>query len=276
MCVAAIAWEWTAGRPLVIAGNRDEYFERPTAPAAFWQGNDILAGRDLALAEPSTWLGITRSGRFALLTNVRKPSEVRPDAPSRGPLAARFLAGSMSAQAYTHEVAEKRSRYNGFNLIAGTLGNAVHGRDCWVMHSRDEAPYRLKPGIYGLSNAALDTPWPKVQRLVGAFTIGLLQHTDPAELLTPLRDPAFAPDEALPQTGVSPEWERALSPIFIRTGRYGTRSSTVIDVTGRAVQFIERRWPGPQAEGTEPFEDTRIAFDLLPQPYSQSQPQLPA
>lgn len=275
MCIAAIAWQWSPKRPLVIAANRDEYFERPAAAAAFWPDTDILAGRDLAVTEePGTWLGITRSGRFAFLTNVRKPSEVRPDAPSRGPLVARYLAGAMSAAHYAAEVHDRRGRYNGFNLLVGTLGSEHVPGDCWYLHSRDDAPCRLQPGIYGLSNAALDTPWPKVQRLVGAFTIGILQHTDPVHLLTPLRDPAPAPDEVLPQTGVSAEWERALSPIFIRTERYGTRSSTVIDVNGPSVHFIERRWSSTAVASEVPFEDSHFQFDLNSLPLQH--PQLPA
>ena len=246
MCVAAIAWQCAPGRPLVLVANRDEYFDRPTAAAEFWPGTDLLAGRDLASPdEASTWLGITRGGRFALLTNLRQASEVRPDAPSRGPLVARYLAGQISASDYATQVHAKRERYNGFNLLIGQLETNHTAADCWYVHSKHEAPLHLPPGIYGLSNAALDTPWPKVQKLVGGFTISLAQHRDSIQLLSPLFDAKQAPLSLLPQTGVSLEWERALSAIFIRTARYGTRASTVIDVQREHTYVIERSWQAP-------------------------------
>ena len=245
MCIAAIAWQSSAGRPLVIVSNRDEYYNRPTAAAGFWPGTDILSGRDLAIEEPSTWLGITRKGRFALLTNVRKPSEARPDAPSRGPLVAQFLAGTCSPQRYLEGLLEKAGRYNGFNLLVGTIANSQQTAECWFFNSKELAPRPLQPGIYGLSNASLDTAWPKVQRLVASFTLELMQRMNPSRLLNVLQDNTPACWNTLPQTGVSAQWERALSPIFIKTERYGTRSSTLIDVSGNKVNFMERRWQQP-------------------------------
>ena len=265
MCIAAIAWQSSAGRPLVIVSNRDEYYNRPTAAARFWPGTDILAGRDLAIEEPSTWLGITRQGRFALLTNVRKPSEARPHALSRGPLVARFLAGTCSPQRYLNSLLEKAGRYNGFNLLVGTIANEQQTSECWFLHSKEPAARRLQPGIYGLSNASLDTAWPKVQRLVGSFTLELMQRMTPHRLLSVLQDDTPACWDTLPQTGVSAQWERALSPTFIKTERYGTRSSTLIDVSGNKVNFMERRWkqtlPKEKLLNT-PFQDSVFTFTL--------------
>jgi len=265
MCIAAIAWQCSADRPLVLAANRDEYYSRPAAKAAFWPGTDILAGMDLAIDEPSTWLGITRRGRFALLTNVRKPSEARPDAPSRGSLVARFLAGTSTPEHYLNQLQEKYGRYNGFNLLLGTLANTQQTAECWFLHSKDQTARRLLPGVYGLSNASLDTPWPKVQRLVGAFTIELMKRPASTHLLALLQNTLQASPEILPQTGVSAQWERVLSSIFIKTERYGTRASTLIDIRGNSVNFIERCWSpsaNDVAHSTAFFEDSAFTFNL--------------
>jgi uncharacterized protein with NRDE domain len=261
MCIAAIAWQWSRGRSLVIATNRDEFYHRASAALHEWPQGGVFAGRDLALDEDGTWLGISRNGRFALLTNVRNPAEVRPDAPSRGPLAAQYLKGEQTPADYIAQIAARRQRYNGFNLIVGDT--AIGREDCWFLHSRDAAPQRLAPGLYGLSNAALDTPWPKVQKLAGRFAVELIQHRALPAMLDLLRDNTPASDSDLPQTGIALEWERALSPIFIATERYGTRASTVLEVAGQHATMIERRYP-PDCASDEPYADKQVTFEIQP------------
>jgi uncharacterized protein with NRDE domain len=259
MCIATIAWQWNTDRPLVIAANRDEFYHRPAAPLHFWPGDEVLAGRDLAVETASTWMGINRRGRFALITNVRAPSEARPDAPSRGPLVAAFLEGDMSPSRYIFDVASRRSRYNGFNLIVGSV--AFDAQECWFLHSRDFGPRRLTPGIYGLSNATLDTPWPKVQRAVGRFTMDLLMRPGHDTMLDSLRDPVMAHDESLPETGVPLDWERRLSSVFIASETYGTRASTVLEVVRQDVTVTERRYPPDVSHGA-PHEQTTHEFTV--------------
>jgi uncharacterized protein with NRDE domain len=271
MCVVSFAWQWRPEMPLLIAANRDEYYARASSPLGFWPGTNIAAGRDLAVDVSSTWLGITRTGRFAFLTNVRHPAERRPDAPTRGALVADFLSSLDDPADYINAVAAKARRYNAFNLIVGSVG-AMHS-DCWALHSLEEAPQRLKPGIYGLSNAKLDTPWPKVRKLVADFTLAAASRAGDATFFKLLADSVPAADHELPQTGVSPEWERALSPVFINTDRYGTRASTVLRVTrgenGTDIRMKERTFRSMDVGDEAPNEprDHALQFVLEPQPF---------
>jgi len=221
MCLILLAWQVHPDYPLVVAANRDEFFARRTAAADFWDdAPDVLAGRDLEAG--GTWLGMARDGRFAALTNYRDPSRNMPDAPSRGELVSRFLAGRESPQAYLELLESSASRYNGFNLVFGDLGEMRYFSNCG---EREQA---LSPGVYGLSNHLLDTPWPKVARGKSALSVALQALPDQAPLFALLEDDRIAPDEALPRTGVSLEWERLLSAAFIRSCDYGTRSATVL------------------------------------------------
>lgn len=268
MCVVAFAWQWRPEMPLLLAANRDEYYARASAPLAFWPSTNIAAGRDLAVDVPSTWLGMTRTGRFAFLTNVRDPAERRPDAPTRGALVADYLAGLDDPADYIAKVRDKSRRYNAFNLIVGSVG-AMHS-DCWALHSLDDVPQRLAPGIYGLSNAKLDTPWPKVRKLVADFTLAAAGRAGDATFFKLLADSSRPPELELPQTGVSLEWERALSAIHIATDRYGTRASSVLrvarSISGTDISFKERTFQsGESADG--PVLDHVLQFALEPQPF---------
>jgi uncharacterized protein with NRDE domain len=269
MCVVSFAWQWRPEMPLLLAANRDEYYARASAPLAFWPGTNIAAGRDLAVDVPSTWLGITRTGRFAFLTNVRHPAERRPDAPTRGALVADFLSGLDDPADYIAHVAGKARRYNAFNLIVGSVG-AMHS-DCWSLHSLDDAPQRLAPGIYGLSNAKLDTPWPKVRKLVADFTLAAASRAGDSTFFKLLADSAPAQEHELPSTGVSLEWERALSPIHIATDRYGTRASSVLRVArgenGTDIRFKERTFHAPEESAQRQMVDHALQFALEPQPF---------
>jgi len=235
MCLIYLAHRVDPFYRLVVAANRDEYHQRPSAPAAWWQdGSDILAGRDLQAG--GTWLGITRGGRFAAITNYRDPARHRADAASRGHLVSTFLAGDARALDYLAAVAHDGERYNGFSLL-------VHDGAALAFYSnRGGDPEIVAPGVHGLSNHLLDEPWPKVEEgkldLLGMLARGA---PTPARLLGLLdrREPAV--HGALADTGVEPLRERALSSRFILGSQYGTRCSTVImvDADGE-VLFRER------------------------------------
>ena len=235
MCLIAFAWRHHPRYPLVVAANRDEFHQRPTASASFWsECPEILAGRDLL--GRGTWLGISSRGRFAALTNLRSAHEARRDAPSRGSLVSAFLSGTEAPHAYLAEVARQAHRYNGFCLVTGD------GDEMAYYCARDSAPSLLSPGIYGLSNTRLDEPWPKVERLKSGLA-GVLSRPRwrSGDLMALLGDRSPAPDDDLPDTGVGLAQERTFSPAFIAGAHYGTRSSTVLWVdAGRRVDFTEQ------------------------------------
>lgn len=251
MCLILLAWQAHPRYPLVVAANRDEFFARPTAAADFWdQAPDILAGRDLSAG--GTWMGMTRQGRFAALTNFREPDKNRPEAPSRGKLVDGFLAGTISAPDYLIGLSQTSAAYNGFNLLCGSLNQGL-----WHCSNRSESgsPHRLAPGIYGLSNHLLDTPWPKVAQGKSDLAKALAALPQDRPLFELLRDANVHQDDRLPRTGVSLEWERILSAAFVRTPGYGTRSSTVVRVDGQKIlSFDEQTWlPGGSAGNRRRF-----------------------
>ena len=207
-----------------MAANRDEFFERPTQPACWWEdAPDIYAGRDLQAG--GTWLGTDKQGRFAALTNIRNGRPARAEARSRGELVANYLRGDLEARDYIQTLREIASDYNGFNLVVGDSISAY-----WFSNDADEAERALEPGIYGLSNGALDTPWPKVLRAKAQFASLLCQAAPDDAYFEMLADTTQASDSRLPDTGVSLEWERLLSPICIESPAYGTRASTLLRV----------------------------------------------
>lgn len=236
MCLILLAWQAHPDYPLVVAANRDEFHARRTAAADFWlDAPAVLAGRDLEAG--GTWLGVSRGGRFAALTNFRDPGRNKPDAPSRGTLVSRFLAGTQTPQEYLDQIEASAASYNGFNLLFGDR------HSLWCFSNCGEGKRQLDPGIYGLSNHLLDTPWPKVARGKSALAVALQALPDETALFALLRDDRVAPDEALPRTGVSQEWERLLSAAFVRMPGYGTRSSTVLLLDRRAhLRFVEQSY----------------------------------
>jgi uncharacterized protein with NRDE domain len=239
MCLILVAWQVHPGYPLVVAANRDEFFARPTEPAAFWKDSpQVLAGRDGEAG--GTWMGITRGRRFAALTNFRDPSQNRSEAPSRGALVAEFLTGSDAPQDYLEGIAARGSAYNGYNLLAGD------GETLWWSSNMGGKPRQLEPGVYGVSNHLLDTPWPKVGAGKTALAQSIDQLPDDRALFTLLRDDGIHPDEHLPQTGIPLDWERLLSSAFVRSPEYGTRGSTVLCVGSDGwISFDEQTWlPG--------------------------------
>jgi uncharacterized protein with NRDE domain len=209
---------------------------RPAAAAHWWQTHpQILAGRDLS--EGGTWLGVTRTGRFAALTNYRDPELRRVGTPSRGSLVTSILLSGDPVAESLRQLRAVSATYNGFNLLFSD------GERLAVYESVSQQGRELPPGIYGLSNHLLDTPWPKVEMAKSRMSKALSQLTSADPLLELLRDDKPAPDEQLPRTGLSLEWERLLSSAFIRAPDYGTRCSTVLRIDeSRHACFDEWTW----------------------------------
>lgn len=232
MCLAAFALGAHPRFPLVIAANRDEFFARPASAMDWWSAGsvEVLAGRDLEAG--GSWFGLTRGGRLALLTNVREPGRQVAGAPSRGALVIDWLAGNADAESFARDM---KPGYNGFNLVVADLSR---GAWHWISN-RAPGPVALSPGVHALSNALLDTSWPKTLGLQADLTRALDAATSPrllaADLFDALADGAPAADATLPDTGVGLDRERALSPRFVRIASapgaeagYGTRCSTVL------------------------------------------------
>ena len=217
MCLIFLAHRVDPRYRLVVAANRDEFHMRETRPAHWWdEDGGILAGRDLRAG--GTWMGISRGGRFAALTNFREPSGHRDDARSRGFLVSSFLKSTDGAMAYLEAVAREADRYNGFSLLV------YDGAALCFYSNRDGAPSKVSPGVHGLSNHLLDTPWPKVEEgkldMLGVLARGA---PSPARLLGLLDRRQAVDDARLPDTGVGRARERQLSARFIQAGEYGTR-----------------------------------------------------
>lgn len=223
---------------LIVAANRDEFYERPTAPAHYWEDKPhVLAGRDLS--QKGTWLGITKKGRFAALTNYRDPSEQRKDVRSRGEIVTNFLESDMTAAEFLNLLQEKRSEYAGFNVIAG------NSEELYYYSNIENEVKKVASGTHGLCNHLLDTPWPKV--LKGKADLRNIVEQNrvihPNELFDLLQDAEPFPDEHLPNTGVGEQLERVLSPLFIKSKGYGTRSSTVLLIDyENNITFAERTY----------------------------------
>lgn len=235
MCLIFFSLRQHPTYKLIVAANRDEFYQRKTAAADFWEDNPaILAGRDLEGG--GTWLGMNRNGKISLLTNYRDPANISPTAPSRGKLVSDFLANDESGETYLKRIEPTAPQYNGFNLIVG------NPNELWYLSNYRKGVLPIQPGFYGLSNHLLDTPWPKVVRGKEKLKPVLSQSKiDPGELFDLLYDDQRAEDAQLPETGIGLERERALSSMFIKTSNYGSRCSTVIlvDYQNR-VSFSER------------------------------------
>lgn len=268
MCLIVFEWcpEAASGAILTLAANRDEYFLRESAPLGWWDdGSGILAGRDLVGG--GTWLGLSRDGRFAALTNYRAPGTFRPDAPTRGTLVADYLRGRVQAPLdYLGRLAERAAAYNGFNLIVGDLARRELA---WYCNEADAPPALLPPGVHGISNAVLDTPWPKLvskRSELGALAArGAVPSLD--ALIALMRDARVAPDDQLPSTGISLERERALSAAFIETAGYGTRGTTALRVERLAstlrAHIAERSDDDGSHRLVRPGDyECRFAFDI--------------
>lgn len=235
MCLILFAYKVHPKYKLMVAANRDEFYQRPTAPVHFWEDDsEILAGRDLE--KMGTWMGVTKSGRFAALTNYRNPMEVTEGKRSRGELVANALQYKGDIKEYMQSLVRNNDWYPGYNLLAGD------GDELSYYSNVGQELTKMTPGIYGVSNHLLNTEWPKVQ--VGKEGLAAILNTNQEDyvepLLTLLQKADQAPDEKLPQTGVSLELERMLSPMFIKSEGYGTRSSTVLLMDEKEIHYVER------------------------------------
>jgi uncharacterized protein with NRDE domain len=242
MCLIFLAFQHHPQFPIYLMANRDEFYQRPTARLHWWEeAPDLLAGKDLQAG--GTWMGINKRGNFAALTNVRTPGAMKPAAPSRGELVTGFLQGSLSPADYAREVAAQREQYSGFNLL---LGNT---QTLWYVSTYDLVPVRqLTPGIYGLSNAALDTHWPKVAQGKAEFSRLLAPKVpDNAAMFQMMNQRDPAPDEQLPQTGEALPLERLLSARFIASESYGTRLTTRLTIDKAGWVEVEERSFHPPA-----------------------------
>jgi uncharacterized protein with NRDE domain len=237
MCLIVFANKILDDYKLIFAANRDEFYNRPTEQAEFWiEYPDLLAGKDLQAG--GTWMGITRQGRFAAITNFRDLKNHRSDAPSRGNLTLDFLIDDISPEECYNKLKPTLNNFNGFNLILGYVD------ELFYFSNKTEGLKKLEPNIHGISNAVLDTPWPKVEKSKRQLAHLIEQkNIHPWEILNLLDDTSLAKDEELPDTGVGLELERMLSPIFIKSEKYGTRSSTIVTVdNNNKVRFVEKAY----------------------------------
>lgn len=243
MCLVFLAYEQHPNYQLVVAANRDEAYPRPTAPAHYWSDHPhILAGRDLEAG--GTWMGVNTSGRFAALTNVRSPRARLPNPPSRGELITGFLNRDGCCASFLRHIETSANLYNGFSLL-------LYAEDGLHYFSNfDDTGFRLlSPGLYGLSNHLLDTPWPKVERGKAAVRDWLESGEDDVEVLFDImRRKDYAADEDLPETGVDKSFERALSALFIESPGYGTRSTSVVTVGYDGVCLFTERTFEPHSK----------------------------
>lgn len=254
MCLILLAWNAKRERPLILAANRDEFFARATQPAAPWpESAAVVGGRDLE--KGGSWLALSARGRLAAVTNFRDGTRRRSGQRSRGLLVSDFVLSELDAGSFLADLRAQRNLYDGFNLLVAAEGNLLH-----YSNVSDEIT-AVSAGIHGVSNHLLDTPWPKVERGKQALA-RLLEdgHDDlAAGLFDALADTHAPPDEKLPRTGVSAEWERALGRAFIHAPGYGTRASTVVlmERSGR-LTFLERNFDASGAPA-----ETR-AFQVSP------------
>lgn len=237
MCLIVFAWKQNSEIPLLLAANRDEFYTRPALAATWWEeAPHVYAGKDLEAG--GTWMGINKQGRFAAITNIRNGEGKKNGAPSRGKIVADFLCDDISPSSYLHALTPDAHLYAGFNLIIGDA-KELH----WFSNETLQAQL-LGPGVYGLSNGSLDTPWPKVIQAKTQFEKLSQQSAPDQAYFDMLADTTQAPEHLLPQTGISPEWERLLSSIFIQSEVYGTRVSSLIkchaDGTAHLIERVLR------------------------------------
>lgn len=250
MCLLLLGYDVHPDMQWIVAANRDEFYDRPTASLSFWEDfTDILAGRDLR--EGGTWMGISLKGRFAAITNYRDPASLKSDAPSRGMLVRDFLLSDRRAKGYLESLIPSMNRYNGFNLIAGDpKGMFYLGNRCGDVQA-------ISPGWHALSNRCLDTPlWPKTRRGLERMQ-AIVRPERPIDIpaiFDVLLDTTPAPDNLLPDTGVGIEWERILSPVFIQSPGYGTRSSSILLLNRDGDLFFQEKTfcshPHPQSSAS--------------------------
>lgn len=254
MCLIIFSWKNHPKYPLILAANRDEFYNRKTRPAQFWEEKPgILAGKDLEAG--GTWMGISKTGRIAMITNYRDLSNIRPDAPSRGKLVLNYLTSEEKSKEYLTPFEKPGNPFNGYNLIVGNPEELFY-----QSNYSEKGIEKIPTGVHGLSNALLNTPWPKLelgkkklQNIIKADDI------DPESLFTMMYNDHCFPDKELPDTGIGIEKEKMLSSMFIKSPNYGSRCSTVllIDLHGNAI-FVERTYNPTDFS----YKEVRFQFNL--------------
>ncbi|MFT5427026.1 MAG: hypothetical protein ACI9ZT_001979 [Gammaproteobacteria bacterium] len=250
MCLIILSYKQFDNFPLILAANRDEFFERPTQSAHFWNDNPlILAGRDRK--HNGSWLGITKQGRFAAVTNFREPSEKIARATSRGTLVSEYLLSEINAKNYLEDLLNRIDKFDGFNLLVGDT-NALY-----FLSSMEKKIKNIQSGVYGISNGVFDCPWPKV--IQGKLRLTEIMKSsgqvDETAFFKLLADETVPVDDELPDTGVGLEWEQKLGSIFVKADSFGTRCSTLLSIdANKQVRFIERNFdPAGNEDGTERY-----------------------
>ena len=266
MCLLTFQWQPDARVPLTIAANRDEFYVRPTLPLHAWPeagGGQIVAGQDQQGG--GTWMGVHQpSGRLAALTNYRDPAHNRADAPSRGAIVTDFLQSPLGADKFAQALAARSDAFNAFNLLL------FDGQQLVAFESRHRRHFAPQPGVWAVSNADFDTPWPKLVQLRRAFAEVLQAHQAAesvdispaleAALWNLLADTCVADDADLPATGVGLELERALSAAFVHLPHYGTRASTLLQHARSQVSVVERSFGAGGVEA--PLGTVRLRLDF--------------
>jgi len=255
MCLIFLSINQHPTYSLIVAANRDEFYERKTAPADFWKDHPtVLGGRDLEAG--GTWMAVTRSGKISMITNYRDLKNLKSKAPSRGQLVSDYLIEKIDPKNYLKGIEPNKDQYNGFNLIVGSP------KELWYLSNYKSGVEQIPEGVHGLSNALLDTPWPKVVKGKNKFEQIIKEDKVEADaLFTMLLDEQVAPDTQLPDTGVGLERERQLSSMFIKSPGYGSRCSTVVLIDKNDhVLFVERVYD------LKTFEYTvkKLEFDIQP------------
>ncbi len=239
MCLITFAYNQHSKYRLILAANRDEFYDRPTRRAQFWDedGNpEILAGKDLEAG--GTWMGVSKTGKWAALTNYRDPNWKIENPPSRGELVLNYLKNGDTSLEYLETLQQHADRYIGYNILLGDSSGIIH------FSNYDKSPTVIEAGLHGVSNALLDTPWPKLEMAKSSLKSHISSDAiDKEKLFSFLNDETQAPDDQLPKTGIPYKWEKAVSSLFIKTENYGTRCSSIllIDHEGN-VEFTERRF----------------------------------
>ncbi len=243
MCIIGFRYWPEDPVPLIVAANRDEFYDRPTAPLTWWEGQRILAGQDLWSG--GTWMGVSRDGRFVAITNFREAERARNGAPSRGFIPLHFLEAGGSTADFLGWLRKEAKRYAPFNVLV------YDGADLLGYESRHDRELAFAPGIHAVSNGDFNEPWPKVEALKAGMAVGT---DDDEALLALLGNARRFPDGHLPHTGVPMEWERALSSAFVRTPTFGTRTSAILRLGRERVSMLERQFNTGEPGGLREFE----------------------
>ncbi|MEH7234565.1 NRDE family protein [Bacillus sp. JJ1562] len=251
MCLILFAYQAHPVYKIIVAANRDEFLQRPTAPIHFWEDEpSLLAGRDLE--KMGTWMGVTKPGRFAAITNYRDTGEILEGKQSRGKLVKDALTYNGQIAEYMKQLEKSNDQYPGYNLLVGDPDNLYYYSNV------GKSLEKVKPGIHGLSNHLLNTKWPKVEKGKDGLSNVIKEDNLVEDLLGLLQNTDRPNDNLLPKTGVSLELERVLSSLFIQTNGYGTRSSTVLLMSDTEIQYVERTF---SSSGTS---DQKFHFPIEP------------